>query len=101
MTSPQEFTTECCIPGDHPSLAGHFPGNPVVPGVVILDAVLDAAKQWRNTDTLSAIPSCKFLNTLRAEEAFSIQLSEGRNRNINFRCTSGETLLASGQLVLA
>jgi len=30
---------------DHPSLPGHFPGNPVVPGVVILEEVLEAIRQ--------------------------------------------------------
>ena len=30
------------IHADHPSLPGHFPGAPLVPGVVILDEVIAA-----------------------------------------------------------
>ena len=29
------------IPADHPALPGHFPGQPIVPGVVVLDRVVE------------------------------------------------------------
>jgi 3-hydroxymyristoyl/3-hydroxydecanoyl-(acyl carrier protein) dehydratase len=37
-------TTLRVDPG-HPALPGHFPGMPVVPGVVVLDLVLQAAER--------------------------------------------------------
>jgi len=37
-------TASIRVPIDHPALAGHFPGNPVVPGVLVLERVLEAAE---------------------------------------------------------
>jgi 3-hydroxymyristoyl/3-hydroxydecanoyl-(acyl carrier protein) dehydratase len=32
-------TATLCVPAAHPCLPGHFPGQPVVPGVLLLDAL--------------------------------------------------------------
>jgi 3-hydroxyacyl-[acyl-carrier-protein] dehydratase len=49
------------ISADHPSLPGHFPGTPIVPGVVILDEILAALTEWREDSHVTAIRAVKFL----------------------------------------
>jgi 3-hydroxymyristoyl/3-hydroxydecanoyl-(acyl carrier protein) dehydratase len=40
------FQAALRIDAAHPALAGHFPGNPVVPGVVVLERVAAALQAW-------------------------------------------------------
>ena len=53
------------IPADHPCLPGHFPGHPLVPGVVVLEQVLLAAAA-EHGQALShlRLPQVKFLAPL-------------------------------------
>ncbi|MDV7395295.1 hypothetical protein RZS08_28160, partial [Arthrospira platensis SPKY1] len=74
------------IPADHPSLTGHFPGNPIVPAVVILDEVLRAFAAWRPEHRAVGMPVVKFLAPLRPEQAFVIRLVETGGRQFRFEC---------------
>jgi 3-hydroxymyristoyl/3-hydroxydecanoyl-(acyl carrier protein) dehydratase len=102
-----EHHLESMVPADHPSLPGHFPGNPIVPGVLMLDrvvaAVLDAAPAGRKL-RLVGVPSIKFVRALKPGEPFDIYWSPvslpepGTSR---FRCESRGQLLAQGTLSFA
>jgi len=61
------------VPAGHPSLAGHFPGQPVVPAVVLLDAVL-AAIHTRGDLVLRSIPVAKFLQPVLPDERVNLSI---------------------------
>ena len=83
------------IRGNHPTLPGHFPGGPLVPGVVILDEVLAALIEWRQDSQLTGIRLVKFLAPLQPEQAFTISFSAKNERaaEINFCCRAGERVI--------
>jgi 3-hydroxyacyl-[acyl-carrier-protein] dehydratase len=84
----------------HPSLPGHFPGNPIVPGVLILQRVLKAAASSFGA-AVSDVTVAKFHARLKPDEQFSIVLERSANGTIHFRVLRGETLISGGILKLA
>jgi 3-hydroxyacyl-[acyl-carrier-protein] dehydratase len=87
------------IRANHPSLPGHFPGAPLVPGVVILDEVLAALVEWRQNSRLSGIRSAKFLAPLKPEQPFTISLSATKNAGeVIFCCRAEERVIVEGRL---
>ena len=73
LLEPAAFDAGILIPAGHPALAGHFPGNPLVPGVVLLDAVLTHIYE-RRPGTLRAIPAVKFLAPVRPGENLELRV---------------------------
>jgi 3-hydroxymyristoyl/3-hydroxydecanoyl-(acyl carrier protein) dehydratase len=94
-----------CVDAGHPSLEGHFPDHPVVPGVLILDAVLAAVEQLPGLrQPLRRLPQVKFLQPLLPGQAATIELAAGAadcgQQRVRFRVLRDALLLASGELVL-
>ena len=91
------------IRGNHPTFPGHFPGTPLVPGVVILDEVLAALIEWREDLQLTGVRIVKFLAPLQPEQAFTICLTV-RNEHaaeVNFCCRAKDCVIVEGQLEVA
>lgn len=96
------------IEADHPALPGHFPGHPVVPGVIVLDRVL-AAIEAANGAALGALrlPQVKFVQPLLPGEEARIEIepvvtgpvsAEGAPPRWRFRVLRGDTVVASGDV---
>lgn len=81
----------------HPSLPGHFPGAPVVPGVVVLERVVDALEAAHGPVGALRLPQVKFLQPLLPGEQAEIVL-EGEAPRWRFRVLRGDALIASGEV---
>lgn len=85
------------IPPDHPSLPGHFPGHPVVPGVVVLDRVVAAIEQAHGPLGAVRLPQVKFVQPLLPGQTAEV-LVEGEAPRWRFRVLRGDALVASGEV---
>ena len=89
------------IPSDHPCLPGHFPGRPLVPGVVLLEQVLLAvAADSGHAIGALRLPQVKFMAPLLPDEEARVEL-EGQSPRWKFRVLRDDRLLVRGELVLA
>lgn len=90
---PAEWT----VPLDHPAFAGHFPGQPIVPGVVLLDqsllraGALPAGQRW-------CIAQAKFLRPVGPGEVLRWSFTPTSPGTQRFTIHAGDALVASGVL---
>jgi 3-hydroxyacyl-[acyl-carrier-protein] dehydratase len=80
------------VPVDDPAFAGHFPGRPILPGVVLLDRLLACVA------TSCDIASAKFLSPAGPGETLEFSWRATASGAIRFDIASAGRAVASGQL---
>jgi 3-hydroxyacyl-[acyl-carrier-protein] dehydratase len=71
---------------DHPTAAGHFPGNPIIPGAVLLDEAIEAIAGAGSPAEAIVIRSAKFLQPVRPGDAVQIRWESRADGRIGFEC---------------
>jgi 3-hydroxyacyl-[acyl-carrier-protein] dehydratase len=86
---------------DHPTAAGHFPGNPIIPGAVLLDEVMAAIAAERGEPaTPCEIRSVKFLLPVRPGDRIVIRWHETTGGETRFECLvpNSEVIILKGSM---
>lgn len=87
--NPAACTFTWTVPDDHPAFPGHFPGRPIVPGVVLLDRAILFAGEWLSRSTVACrIANAKFFSPVGPGEtvAFTFAAKAGGNLSCDIRC---------------
>jgi 3-hydroxyacyl-[acyl-carrier-protein] dehydratase len=80
---------------DHPTAPGHFPGNPIIPGALLLDTVLHAIAGESADAKAYTIRAAKFLRPVRPGDRMRIEWDDLRGE-AHFRCI----LIGGGEIAL-
>jgi 3-hydroxymyristoyl/3-hydroxydecanoyl-(acyl carrier protein) dehydratase len=87
------------LPADHPALAGHFPGHPIYPGVVLLDAAIGAIEAHFGA-AVRGLPVAKFLAPVRPGMALTLEAERG-DSGVRFElATTDGVRVATGSAML-
>ena len=97
MTPGFTLETTVRVPRDHPAFDGHFPGRPILPGVVLLAEALaalraaDVAAEWD-------VASAKFASPVEPGTQIAISHRGEASGRVRFEIRASGRLVASGVL---
>jgi 3-hydroxymyristoyl/3-hydroxydecanoyl-(acyl carrier protein) dehydratase len=84
---------------DHPASRGHFAGNPIIPGALLLSETITAIEPSLDTDLVPfLITSAKFLRPARPGDRVVIAFSRTGKGEVSFACTVDGKPVLTGQL---
>jgi len=87
------------ISAQHPAFAGHFPGSPIIPGVVLLDETLQVLARLAGQDACACeIAAAKFHSAARPGEALTLEHEACPDGAVRFLIRAFDRTVASGRI---
>lgn len=84
---------------DHPAFAGHFPGRPIIPGVLLLDRTQRAVES-KTGMALEGLTAAKFLSPAIPGDVLELEY-EIAESVVRFEIRCGVRRIASGRFLIA
>ncbi len=87
---------EICIAADHPAIAGHFPGHPVVPGALLLAEIVTrlSASGW----AITGLRKVRFSLPVRPADVVEVECRPKAGQ-YRFECRVAGEIVARGALI--
>jgi 3-hydroxymyristoyl/3-hydroxydecanoyl-(acyl carrier protein) dehydratase len=82
----------------HPAFAGHFPGQPIAPGVLLLD-LAQRAIEAEHGCLVTGLAMAKFLSVVTPGDLLAVE-HERVDAAVRFTIRSGERVVASGRFAV-
>ena len=94
------------VPMDSPWFTGHFPGEPILPGIALVNmaeqAILKHAEARNEQIKLHTLRRIRFVQPVRPGETLSISITGeevGEEMLFSFKATNKENIVCSGVIV--
>ena len=97
-TLPPPGDFDVLVPETHPALPGHFPGRPIVPGVLLLDEVLRGIERTVHRP-VAVLQQVRFVSALLPGESARVSLQPDHDRvkfTVQARRDGAPATVASG-----
>jgi 3-hydroxyacyl-[acyl-carrier-protein] dehydratase len=88
------------IPADHPCLPGHFPGHPLVPGALLLDAVVHAIEAALPGQRVAGFATVKFLAAVLPGHEVETRCVAPADGRVAFTCLRDGAVALRGTALL-
>ncbi len=99
---PDVITLSFTVPQKHPCFPAHFPGQPIVPGALLMQWVFAQVRSQYRSYSIVTIRSMKFLKSLHPGDHCRLELKSGPAlQGLSIACYCHSDLVCKGVVELA
>jgi 3-hydroxyacyl-[acyl-carrier-protein] dehydratase len=102
----KEIEASAYVPVDSPWFQGHFPSEPILPGIALVhmaeQAILKYAETKKERIKFAALRRVRFVQPVRPGDALSLNISSedtGKETLFSFKVTNKENIVCSGLII--